>query len=212
MLKKSFENIDNRASIPKEITFRKELYWDKIQKIPAKKTHPYWVWIAASFTLLVGFGFWVLQGSIEFTPQYIISQVSQDSQMNVALREIPKPIAKKIYFGETRVLQLPEPLALKKADNLEENENFGQKSTNTQRLILMPSFNIEEEEEKQVQEEKQLSPSANALKKALANTKKEVPKEEKMVVEKLTFEQMIQARRNYFIEKNQYKKTKKEDE
>ncbi|MBW3467813.1 hypothetical protein EGN73_08285 [Arthrospiribacter ruber] len=61
-------------------------------------------------------------------------------------------------------------------------------------------------------EEKKLSPSAQAFQQALEKTKIEKKVEERMIVEKLTFEQMIQARRQFMQEKGSSTKNKKQND
>ncbi|MCH6200167.1 hypothetical protein MMU07_11275 [Aquiflexum sp. LQ15W] len=211
MLKKSFENIDNRASIPKEIAFNKALYWDRIQKIPVKNPPTYWVWVAASFILLAASGVWLFLGSYGHQPQYLTTQISHDSQMNMEIVKISKPSSIKIYFEDSNEIKIAQSHTRHKTDTLIENDTAKHSITNMQRRPSIASFILNEKDEV-IQEQKPLSPSADALKKALANTKKEVPKEEKPVFEKLTFEKAIQARKNYFMEKGNQGKSKKDNE
>jgi hypothetical protein len=214
MLKKSFENIDNRASIPEGITFRKDQYWDIIEKSPTKNPTRNLVGIAVSLALLFVALFWYQRESAVSPSIHVLSEVSLSTQKNIMLDKFkakPNPKLDIIPEVDSRT-----PARRHAQGPLELPSNSPEKAENAQsqkatKLLVLPTLETSNSEQ-DASKEKPLSPSANALKKALANTKKEGPKEEKMVVEKLTFEQTIQARRNYFLEKNSEKKSKKDNE
>jgi len=210
MLKKSFENIDQRAKIPEGIEFRKDPIWDNIQKNKTKKkSKKIWLWSAASLIPLILFAIWQLNPSDEFKENYILTTVTPNSTVEVRDLDLNFQENKP----EKRTIQ---PKILKdKLLSVTEKESVSEDSlaalpTRDQSKTFWPNIVFEETIEET--EIKKLSPSAEALKNALAKTKEDGKTEERIVVEKLTFEQMIQARKNYFLEKNTERKAKKDDE
>jgi preprotein translocase subunit SecF len=210
MLKKSFENIDQRAKIPEGIEFRKDPIWDNIQKNKTKKkSRKIWLWSAASLIPLILFAIWQLNPSDEFKENYILTTVTPNSTVEV--RDLD------LNFQENKPEKSTvQPKILKdKLLSVTEKESVSEDSsaafpTRNQSKTSWPTIVFEETKEET--EVKKLSPSAEALKNALAKTKEDGKTEERIVVEKLTFEQMIQARKNYFLEKNTERNAKKDDE
>lgn len=212
MLKKTFENIDNRASIPIGIVFRKDQYWDRIEKTPRKNPTSILVWIAACFALLLLGGTWYLLEYRDAPAQYVLSNIPKTSQEILLLEKYERNSTKDIQPLDAEVKEPTYQISLPPIDSLVEGNNEGEDPVSKPtRAFVFPPFEADESDQKAL-EEVQLSPSASALKNALANTKKEKPKEERLVVEKLTFEQMIQARKNYFIEKSEQKKSGKSND
>lgn len=194
MLKKSFENIDQRANIPAGIEFRKELIWENIQKRTRKKQTWRWIWMAASLSPLLLLGIWMVMPSQKTETNYLLTRVVPENYMGVPVykptfeekKQGEISIVAKITFKDSIHIQKNNPVALDSSEAIQSKE----RST-----ISRPSIVFEYSSNEP--EVKKLSPAAEALKNALAKTKVEGKTEERIVIEKLTFEQLIQARKHY---------------
>ncbi|MFD2200165.1 hypothetical protein [Shivajiella indica] len=209
MLRKSFENIDQRANIPEGIEFRKELIWENIQKSSSKKRSWRWIWLAASLFPLLLLGIWMVIPSQKIETNYLLSRVMPENYMEVP---VYKPTFKEKKQGEISIvakitlkdsihIRENNPVALDSSEAIQSKEN-----STTSRPSIVFEYSSNEPEVKK------LSPAAEALKNALAKTKVEGKTEERIVVEKLTFEQQIQARKHYQQENASKHKTKQSDE
>ncbi|EOZ98016.1 hypothetical protein A33Q_1523 [Indibacter alkaliphilus LW1] len=209
MLRKSFENIDQRAKIPVGVEFRKEEVWGKVVKASRKDRTRYRYWAAAALIPIIALSIWYFKASTDAEPRYLLTAISSD-QSNM-VEEIPtsnweqkpeKTISTATHQEEEFVeKEVWKPITPDSTETLHKNE---QSKILRQTIVLEDTF--------ATSEEKKLSPSAQAFQQALEKTKIEKKVEERMIVEKLTFEQMIQARRQFMQEKGNPTKNKRKDD
>lgn len=209
MLRKSFENIDQRAKVPTGFEFKKERIWEKVSKRPKKDSRRFWYWSAAALIPLILLSFWFFKPTVATEPNYLTTTISSgsfemivelqtstiDQKPEKAIVSIPD---QPVPFDENEVLETISPDSLESIYN-DEPSKILRKTIVFEDIITEP-------------EEKKLSPSALAIQNALEKTKVEQKVEERMIVEKLTFEQMIQARKQYMQEKGNPTKNKRKDD
>ncbi|TVP53920.1 MAG: hypothetical protein EA341_00535 [Mongoliibacter sp.] len=209
MLRKSFENIDQRAKIPEGIEFRREEVWAKIQSKPKRKPIGWWYWSAAALIPLLLFVGWFFEPSQSEPPVYVLTSISTYSDDLI----IEKPNSEEMQKQRGNTISDPKSIekmeessvvASSVLDSVSHESKSKQSKTLRQSIVLEDSI-AEPEEGK-------LSPSAQAFQQALEKTKIEQKVEERMIVEKLTFEQMIQARKQYMQEKGNSTKNRKRDD
>lgn len=208
MLRKSFENIDYKAQIPEGIEFRKEHIWERIEKRPKK--NPKWIWYgsAAALIPLILLSIWILKPSQDIKPNYILTSVKSDyPALNI---ERPTSLANQDK-DETEIQENKSPIPSKQEDVLVTDvpDSSLVLPKNEDSKIIRQTIVLEEILKEP--EEKKLSPSAEAIKNALAKTKGDQKVEERLVVEKFTFEQMLEARKHYMQEKRNSTKNRKHD-
>ncbi|ERM80377.1 hypothetical protein P872_13395 [Rhodonellum psychrophilum GCM71 = DSM 17998] len=194
---KKLQDIDRLATLPEGVVFRKELIWAKIHNRNTKKR--LWlkfVSIAACFILLSG-GLWWMSPYNMPKENALLTTTVQEPDFDIPLVVVlDEPTTSGVDSKEFENINKETPEKISIPEIVEIKEIPLKPVPSEPERNLPQIFRVEQSTPEP------LSPSAQALKKSLAKLKSNERIQEKLVVEKLSMEQMLKARNHFTKEKS----------
>jgi hypothetical protein len=189
------KNIDNKAALPKDIDFRKERVWEKIQTRKKSKLRLFWPWMVAAMVIL-GFGLSFLKNSkpVEVTGQEI--ELIAGNPVN-ELQNLENPV---LEFKSPGLAEKKSPLhkteGKKIAMQPEKIEKFSDQTPIFNSIIAEPIKTLDIASNEQLynnlHEKKQLSPAASRLHRSINKVNPNVATEQSIVADRFDLIKTLQ--------------------